>query len=49
MNAELKLKEIALHDPQLGKTSVNINMQLKKGAIQQTEIKDWNQSLNLTV
>ena len=49
MNAELKLKEIALHDPQLGKASVNINMQLKKGAIQQTEIKDWNQSLNLTV
>ena len=49
MNAELELKEITLHDSQLGKASVNINMQLKKAMAQKTEIKDWNQSLSLNI
>lgn len=49
MNTKVELKEIVLHDSQLEKAAVNINMQLKKAAIQQAEIKDWNQSLDLTV
>jgi hypothetical protein len=48
MNADLKLKNIALKNSQLEEASVKLNMRLKKGTVQKAEIKDWNQSLDIT-
>jgi hypothetical protein len=47
LNAQIELEEIALHDSQLGKATIKIEMQLKKGQAQKIEVLDWNQSLNL--
>jgi hypothetical protein len=49
MTADLELKEIVLQNSQLGKASLNINMQLKKGAFQKAQVTDWKQALNFTV
>ncbi len=47
MNTRLKLKEISLHESNLKKASISINMRLEKGVAQKVEIKNWTQSLSL--
>ncbi|MZH03337.1 MAG: hypothetical protein F3745_08085, partial [Nitrospinae bacterium] len=48
MDTNLKLIEVSLENSQLKNASFNLGMNLKKGMAQKAEIKDWNQSLNLT-
>lgn len=48
MNTDLELKNIVLKNSQLETASFNMNLQLKKGTIQEAQIKGLQQSLDIT-
>jgi hypothetical protein len=48
LNTDLELKDIVIKNSQLEKASLNLNMLLKKGTVQEAEIKGLKQSLDIT-
>jgi hypothetical protein len=48
MNTDLELKNIVLKNSQLETASFNMNLQMKKGTIQEAQIKGLQQSLDIT-
>ena len=48
VNVNLKFKEVVLHNSQVEKVSLDLNMQLKKARIKDAEIKNWKQFLDIT-